>query len=330
MEVNQSECEMTETQRRIATIIYSSFSFISFVIALIAVILNRCNHYICNQCSEIEPIQGIFAHVMTGSCTLELFESFQWLVLLNNSISCSVLGLIREYAILNMIIIVGCLGAHLIIIMKQPKWLQVIKEEKQKMYKKLQVAYIVASLVIPLLIIPWPFLTTGYGKDDYLCWLADTERCNASQDTIKYDITHLFMWHLWAVLLWIFTVGVVVFAFYKYCFKKSAAIRGSNQNHSIVSIVCLLVVYIITVAANVLAYLVAVISHRSSFQMALQAAVLTPLMIFALSFILLIQQAIEMVKSSQRVNTTMEKSCTTHGLSYGATETYFHIPGDAW
>ena len=149
-------------------------------------------------------------------------ESFQWVLLLKSSVPCIVLGAVREYALISLLVTLICLGIHLCIIMTHPKCLKVIKEEKQKRYTLLQRSYVFATFTIPVLFVPWPFIEMGYGKDEYLCWLASNHPCNSSDSSVA-SIVHLLMWHIWAILAWMFAVAVVILAIYRYCTHKSAS-----------------------------------------------------------------------------------------------------------
>ena len=177
---DQEGCVMTDTQIKIANHIYTGISFLSFVVGLVSVLLNRC--YNCRNKSkhEVDPIEGIFITALITFCILELVESFQWFALLKDFVGCTVLGVVKEYVLISILVIATCMGTHLLVVLTQPKCLKVIKEEKQRRYRILQRVYITVSLVIPILFVPWPFLTVGYGKDEFLCWLAKTTSCNVS------------------------------------------------------------------------------------------------------------------------------------------------------
>lgn len=169
MAVNESECTMPDNQLKIINILYASVSLFSLTTGLISMLINR--YYSCHYKDrhKIDPTEGIFFLFLIGGCNFELSESFQWILLLDNSVSCSVLGAVREYLSVSMLVIVACLGTHLLILMTQPKCLRVINEEKEKRYKVLQWIYFSASFLIPVVFVPWPFISTKYGKDVYFC-----------------------------------------------------------------------------------------------------------------------------------------------------------------
>ena len=126
------------------------------------------------------------------------------------------IGATREYFLISILVNVACLGIHLLIIMTQPKCLQVIKEERLKRYKILQRCYFITSLLVPVLFVPWPFISTlkKYEKGVYVCWLQDSI-CGTS--IASEIVTKSLMWYLWAILAWLFAVIVFAVTFYRHC-----------------------------------------------------------------------------------------------------------------
>ena len=256
---------MTDLQIRITNIVYTAMSFLSFISGAASIVLNHCYHYCNKDRYQGDTLQGMLILALAVFSTFELFESFQWILLLNNVASCTVLGAIREYIMISLLVVIVCFGIHLLILMTSPKCLQVITEVKQKRYKMLQRAYVTASLLIPLIIVPWPFIKMKYGKDEYICWLADTDRCNVSDVQPLRDIVdRLLMWHMWAVIVWVFAVIMILLAFYQYCVHRSAS-KGTKSKPSATFLVSLLTVFIISVATNGLLFVWEQITKKSSF-----------------------------------------------------------------
>ena len=221
---------MTDSQIKITNIVYTVMSFLSFISGAASIFLNHCYYHYCNKDRyQGEILQGMLVLALAVFSTFELVESFQWILLLNNVASCTVLGAIREYIMISLLVVIVCFGIHLLILMTSPKCLQVITEVKQKRYKMLLRASVTASLLIPLIIVPWPFIKMKYGKDEYICWLADTDRCNVSDVQPLLDIVgRLLMWHMWAVIVWVFSVIMILLAFYQYCVHRLAS-KGINS-----------------------------------------------------------------------------------------------------
>ena len=131
----------------------------------------------------------MFIFALAVFSTFEAFDSFQWILLFHDAVGCTVLGAVREYILVSVLVVVAFFGIHLLLVMTQPMCLQVIQEEKQKKYKMLLRIYFITSLSVPVLIVPWAFITIKYGKDEYLCWLADTDRCNTSGISVVEVVT---------------------------------------------------------------------------------------------------------------------------------------------
>ena len=134
--------------------------------------------------------------------------------------------------------------------MTHPKYLQVIKEEKQKRFEILQRCYTIAAFVVPSVFVPWPFIEIGYGKDEYPCWLFSKQHCNASTISASNVVVQLLMWHFWAVLVWICAVVMLLIAIYHYCTHKSAPnITKSNHSLNACAITSLLLTFIVVITS---------------------------------------------------------------------------------
>ena len=88
---NGSECATFETQMRMITIMYASLSFLSFVIGLIALVLNRC-YYCRHKDRQTDSMEEIFIVGLAISCIFQFSESFQWFALFDDFVGCTVLG----------------------------------------------------------------------------------------------------------------------------------------------------------------------------------------------------------------------------------------------
>ena len=127
---NWSKCAIPDAQIRIINLIYISLSLFSFVIGVMALLLNLC--YYCRHKDRhlTDPTEEIFFAVMVICCICEFSESFQWFALFDDFVGCTVLGVIREYTLISLQVIMVCLGTHLLILTTKPKCLQVINEVK--------------------------------------------------------------------------------------------------------------------------------------------------------------------------------------------------------
>ena len=84
---NWSECAIPDAQIRIINLIYISLSLFSFVIGVMALLLNRC--YYCRHKDRhlTDPTEEIFFAVMVICCTFEFSDCFQWFVLLDDFVA---------------------------------------------------------------------------------------------------------------------------------------------------------------------------------------------------------------------------------------------------
>lgn len=218
-------------------------------------------------------------------------ESFQWFALLNDFVGCKVLGAVREYAIISVLVILICLGIQLLILMTQPRCLQVIKEEKQKKYKILRLAYATGTFMVPAIFVPWSFIDGKYGNGGrYICWLGDNSSCGTGDASII--ITRILMWYLWAVLVWLFTVGVFVTSIYRYCLHKRNAFTKWKPDLNINIIISILTLFVVDVTINLLLLLWGWFKKHSPLAVTLLVAASIPLMLIIVFDILNIRQLI--------------------------------------
>lgn len=53
----------------------------------------------------------------------------------------------------------------------KPKCVQAKNEVKLKRHKIIQKIYVIVSFLVPVIILPWPFISAQYGKRGYVFWL---------------------------------------------------------------------------------------------------------------------------------------------------------------
>ena len=319
---------MTDFQIKITNIVYADMSFLSFISGAASIVLNHCYYHYCNKDRhQGDTLQGMLILALALFSTFELFESVQWILLLNNVASCTVLGAIREYIMISLLVVIVCFGIHLLILMTSPKCLQVITEVKQKRYKMFLRAYVIASLSIPLLFVPWPFIKMTYGRDEYICWLAHTDHCIVSD--VRDVVGRLLMWHMWAVIVWVFALIMILLAFFKCCVHRSAS-KGtkSKPRENVTFLTSLLTLFIVAVTANALPFVCELITKKSSFPLALQAAILTPLMLMVYTMIITVLKMCIIRTGLKEI--IPDTSIATHGMSYGTMSTNFVLPLDEW
>ena len=216
--------------------------------------------------------------------------------------------------------------------MTQPRCLQVIQEEKMKRYKILQIKYLIAPFLVPVVFVPWPFISTHYGEEEFTCWLHDSS-CSAG--SLSNIITNLLMWHLWAGLVWLFTVVLFLLALCRYCTYKQISATGKwKPDVNVSTIIFILAAFIVELTISVLVFVWKLIQHdHTPITLNILAIVLTPLMLTILFITLIIRhviitrvQARKMVKDSSYL-----AAATQNNRRYNATSsTDFVLPKDEW
>ena len=330
MENNETKCIISDTQVRIIHIVYTALSFLSFVIGAASILINRWYYYRC----KYNQILGILILGVALISIFELIESLNWLMQLYSPAGCAVLGAIREYTMISILVVSVCLGIHLLLLMTPPKCLQVIMEVKLKRYKMINRFYVIATLIGPACVVPWPFITMKYGKDGYVCWLAYPVNCNTSDIDLLDAVNRIMMWHFWAFIVWMFVVIILVLVFCQYCAHKSLP-KGtkSKSDGNVTIMVSFLTFLIISSSTNALPFLWNLMTPKPvPFSLALQAVILTPLTFIVCSIIIAIGQicikrAAAPMENVKGANTSR---MATRGRSYGGTVTNFTLPVDDW
>ena len=329
---NGSECATFETQKRMITIMYASLSFLSFVIGLIALVLNRC-YYCRHKDRQTDSMEEIFIVGLVISCIFEFSESFQWFALFDDFVGCTVLGAIRQYTMISLLVIMVCLGTHLLILMTKPKCLRVINEVKLKRYKIIQKVYLIVSFLVPIIFVPWPFISVQYGNQGDMCWLRDPSICG--DRSLSNVINRLLMWYSWALLVWLYIVAVFAYTFYTYCSHKRSTTRKPDLNS--ITIILILTVYLVELAFSSSVLLHRWTKKQYSFPLTVLVVVIIPLTLMNFFIILIIRQVciVRMAqhKSGEIVSNTDMTVATYQSFSEGvpvSRSTYYDLPKDEW
>lgn len=190
---------------------------LAFVTCLVAVVLMGWKQ--CKQTTSTERSERLFMYTGCAMTFYTLANSFQWLPLWDNPIghySCVVIALLNLYSALSVLVMTCCIGAHLVIIVWQPRFIKVIKEVKLKIYKRLEVVYVLVTIALPSLLVPWPFINGRYGNAGGSCWIKSKEDGGSgpARDGI---IEQVVLWYLWAFVLLVFTTVVVMVVMVTLC-----------------------------------------------------------------------------------------------------------------
>ena len=144
------------------------------------------------------------------------------------------------------------------------------------------------------------------------------------------------MWHIWALLVWLYIVAVFAYTFYTYCSHKRSTTRKPDLN--IITIILTLSLYLVDLAFSFSALL-----HRwtkkeqYSITLKVLVAVLTPLTVMIFFIILIIRQVhiIRMAwhKSGGIVSNAEMTAATNQTVSEGvpiSRSTFYELPKDEW
>ena len=332
---NGSECVTsdTESQMKMMSITYSSVSLLSFVIGLIAILLNRCYYCRYKDKHQIDSMEEVYIIMMVICCIFAFSESFQWFALFDDFVGCTVLATVREYNAISLLAILVCLGTQLLILVAKPKCLKVINEVKLKRYKIIQKIYVTVSFLVPIIFVPWPFINAQYGKQLYLCWLRDHSGCGVTG--IYNFLNRFLMWYFWALLVWLYIAAVFAFSFYTYCSHIRRTTWKPDLN--ITTIISLLTVYVVQVVISFICILWGWIQKHYPFILTFLVAVLTPLALMIVFIILIIRQVCIIRMALQRSRGIVTCAQTTVGTYQTVSEresisksTFYPLPKDDW
>eukprot|EP00731_Ephydatia_muelleri_P001391 Em0001g1391a len=341
----EDPCNLTgfEIQSMIISSAYTALTFISVLFGFTSIILNLYYHHTHKDKYTADPMQAIFLIFAIVNTAFQSIEFFQWISIVGNDTACIILGAAREYVLISCLAIIPCFGTYLLIIMLQPKCFRVINEEKQRRYKKLLRIFTVVTFFTPILYTPWPFINSSYGRSGYVCWFKIPT--STSSPITLYEPILLFS--MWAFMVWLFTVGVVSIAFYKYCAQGRKGFVSSKTNPSINAVLIILAVFMISVVLTT--------SIQSavpgSFPGTFTTAVFTPLSLMV-SFTAVIAQQCYAIVSAQgtqssstvvkhKTNSEHDKPEETNNkptipvtetteISNNTNTTFFPFPKDDW
>ena len=321
---NASSCSLTDIEITNINLVYSGLSFCSLIIGLISVILERCFYRSKHQS---DPIGEIFFFILIVGCSFEFCESFQWFLLVKDFAGCTVLGVVREYIIVSLMVLVTCLGTHLLILISQPKCLQVITEVRQRRYKYLLRVYFIAAYLVPFLLVPWPLIKMDYGSDETICWITYIHDCNASD--LSNILINTFMLHLGIILVWTFTTVVVLLAVCRCCIYRRSFVTRCGHTANVSVIITLMIVFFTQGIVNGTYFLWDMIKIQSSFSVSILAAILTPLSISVYYMALIVRKVRIIHARLEDRQWASERNLSTHNMtSHGAT-THFNFPDES-
>ncbi|KAL5506616.1 hypothetical protein EMCRGX_G008299 [Ephydatia muelleri] len=203
---NCSNGSTTDLQNNV-NILYTSLFFVSLLVSLPTFLLTSYQ-YCKKAATSFEYSEGIFVIIPSALLLVSFVESFQWVFQFTghdtDQTACQLLAVCREYVFVTLIFTTACTGVQLCLLVRQPKWLMVIDELKRKRHRSILMMYAMVTFVLPLVFLPWPLMSHGYGRNDYICYIITYQPHNQAL------IEQLLLWYGWAYLVWFFTVLVML------------------------------------------------------------------------------------------------------------------------
>ena len=211
--------------------------FVSLLVSIPTLVLTSYQY--CKKATpHFEYSEGIFVIYSLALLVVSFVESFQWVFQFTGhytgQIACQILAVCREYVFMTLIFITACTGVQLSLLVRQPKCLMVIDELKRKRHRNILMSYAMVTFVLPLMFLPWPFISHGYGRNDYTCYIIP-----------DHIVDQLFLWHVWAYLVWFFTLLVIILVLRTMRCKKL-----NNLTTNSITLLIIMIVFMLGILMN--------------------------------------------------------------------------------
>ncbi len=196
----------------------SGLCLVSFIISIPGVVLGLHEYCIKNNISDLRT-ERLLLYLSCAASVFSMAGSFQWIVLFTEIQQlCSVLGYTWLVTGIFQTVITFCLGIHFFIQICQPKQLIVLRDEKIRQYKKLEILYFVTAVVLSLLLSPWPFIDGSFGNNDWICFINTKEKCSKQHSAIGFIQVTAF--YLFLTITFLFTFCIATAIQVMICLKK--------------------------------------------------------------------------------------------------------------
>ena len=260
--------------------------------------------YCCRRTISVERTERLFVYITIFTTLNTFILTFQWVAYFDGAvanISCTIVGVLNEYSTIATILITSCVGAHLLILLWQPKCLKVINQAKVRIYKQLEWAYLSVSAFLPLLFLPWPFINDRYGDTGTNCWIKSmTDDCRPAYDGIAEQIV---LWYALAFAVFVFTAIVVIVVMVMVCIftKKKGDIN-------IYTMLGYLLLNLVTVLLGISVRINDWAGGTTSYQIRLAQAIIIPFGALVRSLLFVVRAAISCSTSRKSTLKQGEKS----------------------
>ena len=193
----------------------------------------------CTSQETVKNIDRLIIYISMATALYAFTQSLQWFHIKAKDAYCTVLGSVIEYACLLVLVITACVGCHLSLLFHQTRCLKVAPESTRRQ----EAVSILVTVLLPLLLVPWPFVYNLYGESGAWCWikLAD-DSCKPIMTGVLLSIV---LYYAWVAVLLPFTVTVVLAVLAILCLRK-----GQRPHSSIYALLGYMSVFILTTVAS--------------------------------------------------------------------------------
>eukprot|EP00731_Ephydatia_muelleri_P011726 Em0006g620a len=169
-------------------------------------------------------------------------QSLQWLHISASHAYCSALGAIIEYISLSVLVLTACVGFHLSLLIRQTRCLKVAPEGTVA-YRRQEIAYLLLTTLLPLLLIPWPFFFDLYGDSGAWCWIKSADQ--ECKPIPKGVVLSFVLYYAWAAVLLPYAVVIISVVLAILCFRKA-----QRPHSSVCALLGYMVIFTLTTIAS--------------------------------------------------------------------------------
>ena len=238
---NISNCyNLTGSEVFTALILRSSLSFVSLILGLPIVAL-----WIVQTCTSRKPVKDtdrLITYISIATMLYASTQSLQWLHIFASHAYCSVLGVVIEYISLSVLVLTACVGFHLSLLIRQTRCLK-FAPEGTVAYRRQEIAYLLLTTLLPLLLIPWPFFFDLYGDSKAWCWIKSTDQ--ECKPILRGVVLSFVLYYAWAAVLLPYAVVIISVVLAILCFRKA-----QRPHSSVCALLGYMVIFTLTTIAS--------------------------------------------------------------------------------
>ena len=187
---------------------------------------------------SVERSDGLFLLIGLVVGAFVCINSFQWVLLFEaqspSTITCTVISAVYAYTLCALGSVIPCVGCHLLLLVKPPKCLQVIKETRIRRLRLIELCYFIITALLPLAYVPFKFLIDTKFGSGRGCWI--NVECRQEFSWLLEPIILLSA----ATLLWLFSATVIIVVVGVLCLYSK---KLGNPN--VYALLCLSLCYVV-------------------------------------------------------------------------------------